>query len=141
MATAVDQAIGRLRANLSTGEILLGLAALLVAVVAWLIFGILLGRSEALPSDVTLAASLIVLVVLWLQTSGRHDLGHNAHLLLAGLGLLIGFLIAVDAVQTIRYSGFTSNATGLIGQIILWVGGVLALAGAWIVWRDRSAAP
>ncbi len=134
VAAAVDKAFGRLREHLTAGEIVAGLGALIILVVAWATFGFLFGHWGTWPSQLVLLLSVALLAILVVQNGKVHDFGTNYRLLVTGLCLALGFLAAVSILAMIR--SLVDGARLDIGGLTWWAGAVIAVLGGWMVWRE-----
>ena len=134
VAAAVDKAFGRLREHLTVGEIVAGLGAAIILVVAWATFGFLFGHGGTWPSQLVLLLSVALLAILVVQNAKIHDFGPNYRLLVTGACLALGFLAAVSILSMIR--GLVDGARLDIGGLTWWAGAIVAVLGGWMVWRE-----
>jgi hypothetical protein len=134
-----DRALGTLQERLTIGELLIGLGAVLVLALAWLLFWLIINDGRARPPDLALVSAAGVLIVLWIQNGVRYDFGAMYRVWLGMLSLVLALLGAVHLIEALRGGGLTGqSAAALLGQLSWWVGGGLAGLGAWMVWREEA---
>jgi hypothetical protein len=136
VAGAVDKAIGRLREHLTVGEIVAGLGALIIVGIAWFIFGFIFGNFGTWPTELVMVGSVALLGVIAFQNMGWHDFGSSYRLIVAGIGVLLGFLAALAFLSALR--GAISGWTFGLGGLTWWAGSVVAAVGGVLVWREND---
>jgi hypothetical protein len=120
---------------LNQGELLLVIGAGVIVILAFALFSLLF--DTRLVTDLELVASLALLVVIWLQVSGRHDFGTNYRLAAAGLGAFVAVLVAVGFLYQVR-RGFGGLDLGeWLGLLSLWGGAAIVAVGSWLTWAGR----
>jgi low affinity Fe/Cu permease len=134
VAAAVDKAYSRLRERLTVGEIVAGLGAAIILVIAWATFGFLFGHGGTWPSQLVLLLSVALLAILVVQNVKVHDFGPNYRVLVTGICLALGFLAAVDILGMVR--NLVDGARLEIGGLTWWAGAFVAVLGGWMVWRE-----
>jgi hypothetical protein len=134
----VDNVSNAFRAGvsrLSQAELLLVVGAGVVVAIAWLLFGLIFDTRAV--TDTVVLASLALLVLVWLQASGRHDFGANYRLFTTGLALILVVLVGVQLLYQVR-SGFGALDIGdWLGRVALWAGTAIAGVGGWLMWANR----
>jgi hypothetical protein len=122
-------------ARLSQGELLIVIGTGVVLLIAFVLFGLITNSLSV--SNTIVLASLALLLVVWLQVSGRHDFGGSYRLFTAGLALILVVLVAVPLLYQVR-SGFAGlDALDWLGNIALWAGTAIAGVGGWLMWANR----
>jgi hypothetical protein len=134
----VDNVSNAFRAGVSRlnqAELLIVIGTAVVLVIAFLLFGLVINSLNV--SNTVVLTSLLLLVVVWLQVSGRHDFGASYRLFAAGLALILVVLVAVPLLYQVR-SGFAGlDALEWLGNIALWAGTAIAGVGGWLMWANR----
>lgn len=134
VGAAVDKAYARLRDHLTVGEIVAGLGALTIIVVAYGMFGFIFGNYGTLGADLVMVASFALLAVLIVQNLHVHDFGSGYRVIVAGLCLVLGLLAAMSFLYQLRlmFGGYTFD----IGGLTWWAGAAVAVLGGLMVWRE-----
>jgi hypothetical protein len=135
MATAMSGMLSKM----TKGEQLALAGAAVVVFISFLLFAVVLYTYGGF-SDLALTASVALLVVIWLKSGGRYDIGANYRLIVALLGLSIAVPAGASLLVTLRGAvtayGF-GGGLSLVAGFSLWAGGALAAVGAWWVWKGR----
>jgi hypothetical protein len=134
----VDQAIDRLRAHLTAGEIVAGLGAGIIVAVSWLLFGFLLGHMGTWPPSLVMISSIALLAVLVVENARIHAFGPGYRLLVTGLCLLLGVQAVLDVLLHLRLA--VGGGPFDIGGLTWWAGAIVAVIGGWMVWREGRPA-
>lgn len=134
VAGAVDKAIDGLRTYLTVGEIVAGLGAAGILMIAWATFGVIFGGEGTWPSDVVMLLSIGLLAVLVLQNAHWHDFGPNYRLIVAGACFALGILAVLNLLAQLRNA--VDGQTFDIGGLTWWAGAWVAVLGGVMVWRE-----
>ena len=127
VAGAVDKAIDGLRTYLTVGEIVAGLGAVGILMIAWATFGVIFGHGGTWPSEVVMLLSIGLLAVLVLQNAHWHDFGPNYRLIVAGACFALGILAVPEPPRAAARCG--RRATFDIGGLTWWAGAWVAVLG------------
>lgn len=131
---AVTNAMSAVRERLQTGEQLALMGASLI-VASYIIFQVILGHT--IISEVTLLASVLMVLAIWVHRWGQHDFGAGYRIVIGALGVSLGLFASFNFLLKIR-SGINADALQLIGILLFWAGGFVALYGSWMVFRSRE---
>jgi hypothetical protein len=137
MGQAVDRAYANLRDRLTLGELIAGLGALGILVIAWGVFGFLFGNYGTLPADLVMIGAMALLVVLILQNTHLHDFGSNYRVIVTGLCLMLGTLAVLAILRDLRHL-FDKGGSFDIGGLTWWLCALVSLVGGLMVWRQPA---
>jgi hypothetical protein len=85
--------------------------------------------------DSVLLLAVLMLTIVLLQRTGQADIGHRYTTALLVLGAALGFLIVGDFVVGIRAVSAPGLQSSLLVHVLEWLGGALAVVGAFMLWR------
>lgn len=131
LGAAMSGLMSGISERLSTAELLVGLGAAVIAVITFLVFGVLFNTYY--PTEITLVSALGLLVVMTLQHSGRRDFGSSYRTYLLGLGGLLVVVVVYGLLIQLRV-GSSFN----LGHVSLWIGAALLVVGGYLFWKPRS---
>jgi hypothetical protein len=122
-------------ARLTQAELLIVIGTGIVLAIAFVLFGLIFD-TRGVEGTVVLT-SLALLLVVWLQVTGRHDFGASYRLFTTGLALILVVLVSVQLLYQVR-SGFAGlDALDWLGRVALWAGTAIAGVGGWLMWAGR----
>lgn len=136
---AVSNTVNIVRERLLAGEqMALSGAGLIVAV--WLIFDLILdvgGKLFPTVGSVTLLFAVLMLVAIWVHRWGHYDFGNGYRLVIGVLGLSLALFAVTSLLLTFR-TDLDASAGQWLGNLLAWIGGIVAGYGAWLVFRVRE---
>ena len=134
-SAAVSNAMNVVLQRLQRGEQLALLGAGLI-VLAYILFQLILGHS--IVSDFTVLVAVLTILAIWVHRWGHYDFGNGYRIVIGALGVSLGLFAVFNILSRIRF-GINADALQLIGLLCFWAGGLIALYGAWMVFRSREA--
>ena len=112
---------------------LLVLAGTLILLGTQIVFWWLLLQESI--GDATVLLAVLMLTIVVLQRMGIADFGHRYTTALLVLGAALGFLVVDDFVVGIRALSGVGLQSSILVNLLEWLGGALAVAGAFMLWR------
>ncbi len=136
---AVSNTVNTVRERLQAGEQMALSGAALIAGV-WIIFDLIFdvgGKLFPTVGPVTLLFAVLMLGAIWVHRWGHYDFGNAYRLVIGVLGLSLALFAVTSLLLTFR-TDLDASAGQWLGNLLAWIGGIVAGYGAWLVFRVRE---
>lgn len=131
----MSQVMAGMMKRFTQGEMLIIAGSLLILLISVVLTGVLLDKY--FPPDAPVVISIAMLAVILLERMGQATFGTGYRLILLVLGLVIAVVSVYYVIYSFRVGFGGSDGVAWLGRLAWWVGGLMAGAGGWLVFKGR----